>query len=83
VAATALVALLEAEPIVALAGVGYGCRDPDDNALIETAIRGGAQYLVTGDRDLIDANVAAPLNAHGVLLITARAFVAELKRRRP
>jgi uncharacterized protein len=29
------------------------CRDPDDNALIETALAGGAEYVVTGDEDLL------------------------------
>jgi len=28
------------------------CRDPDDNLVIECALAGGAQYIVTGDSDL-------------------------------
>lgn len=28
------------------------CRDPDDNLVIECALAGGAQYIVTGDPDL-------------------------------
>jgi hypothetical protein len=28
------------------------CRDPDDDIIIETAIRGRAKYLVTGDKDI-------------------------------
>lgn len=31
------------------------CRDPDDNVVIETAERGKAQFLVSGDADLWDA----------------------------
>ena len=31
------------------------CRDPDDNVVIETAERGKAQCLVSGDADLWDA----------------------------
>jgi uncharacterized protein len=29
------------------------CRDPDDNALIEAALAGGTEYIVTGDEDLL------------------------------
>ncbi len=31
------------------------CRDPDDNVVIETAERGNAQFLVSGDADLWEA----------------------------
>lgn len=30
------------------------CRDPDDNVIIETAVKGKAKYLVTGDKDITD-----------------------------
>jgi putative PIN family toxin of toxin-antitoxin system len=36
------------------------CRDPDDNRVLECAVAGGAQYLVTGDRDLLDMPPAFP-----------------------
>jgi len=29
------------------------CRDPDDDFLLETAVAGNADYLVTGDEDLL------------------------------
>lgn len=29
------------------------CRDPDDDVLIETALAGNAEYIVTGDQDLL------------------------------
>jgi len=29
------------------------CRDPDDDFLLETAVSGNADYLVTGDEDLL------------------------------
>ena len=32
------------------------CRDEKDNFLLETAIRGRADYLVTGDKDLLVLN---------------------------
>lgn len=30
------------------------CRDPDDDKFIETALAGGANYIVSGDKDLLD-----------------------------
>jgi uncharacterized protein len=29
------------------------CRDPDDNKIIETAVIGKCQYIVSGDKDLL------------------------------
>ena len=39
---------------VSIAGAKLGCRDPDDDKLLETALMGAADCLVTGDRDLLD-----------------------------
>lgn len=39
---------------VSIAGGKLGCRDPDDDKLLETALAGGADCLVTGDRDLLE-----------------------------
>ena len=30
------------------------CRDPDDNLLLALALDGGADYIVSGDKDLLD-----------------------------
>jgi uncharacterized protein len=38
---------------VAITGARMGCRDPDDDKLLETAMMGEADCLVTGDRDLL------------------------------
>ena len=38
---------------VPIAGAKLGCRDPDDDKLLETALMGAADCLVTGDRDLL------------------------------
>ena len=38
---------------VSITGAKLGCRDPDDDKLLETALLGEADYLVTGDRDLL------------------------------
>ena len=38
---------------VAIAGAKMGCRDADDDKLLETALVGEADCLVTGDGDLL------------------------------
>jgi uncharacterized protein len=38
---------------VVIAGVVHACRDPDDDKFLETAINGQADYIVTGDADLL------------------------------
>ena len=38
---------------VSISGATLGCRDPDDDKLLETALLGEADCLVTGDRDLL------------------------------
>ena len=50
---------------VSIAGAKLGCRDPDDDKLLETALMGQAECLVTGDRDLL---VMSPF--HGVPILT-------------
>ena len=39
---------------VSITGAKMGCRDPDDDMLLETALLGDADCLVTGDRDLLE-----------------------------
>ena len=46
-----LEAVSEWVPIV---GAKLGCRDPDDDKLLETALMGAADCLATGDRDLLE-----------------------------
>lgn len=45
------------------------CRDPKDNFLLDLAVSGHANYLVTGDADLLILN---PF--HGVEIISYQAF---------
>ena len=51
------------------------CSDPDDNKFLATAVRGGADYLVTGDvRDLLR------LHKHeDVTIVSPRQFLSVLK----
>ncbi|MCY4572629.1 MAG: putative toxin-antitoxin system toxin component, PIN family [Gemmatimonadetes bacterium] len=39
---------------VSIAGAKLGCRDPDDDKVLETALLGEAGCLVTGDRHLLE-----------------------------
>ena len=39
---------------VAITGAKLGCRDPGDDMILETALMGEADCLVTGDRDLLE-----------------------------
>ena len=38
------------------------CRDPKDDHLLELALSGAAEVLVTGDRDLLDLNGQFPFS---------------------
>ena len=39
---------------VSIARAKLGCRDPDDDKFLETAMMGGSDCLITGDRDLLE-----------------------------
>jgi len=44
--------LLRGEPVVPQRRITV-CRDPKDNIVLETAVAGDADYIVTGDKDLM------------------------------
>ncbi len=49
------------------------CRDPDDNQVIEAALAGRAECVVTGDEDLLS------LKGHETVeFVTPRTFLARL-----
>jgi putative PIN family toxin of toxin-antitoxin system len=56
---------------VAIAGARMGCRDPDDDKLLETALMGEADCLITGDRDLL---VMSP--CHDIPILSPADFLA-------
>ncbi len=57
------------------------CRDQDDNAVIETAIKGQAQYLITGDDDIkFDEKVASFLASHGVTVVSLSKFLSVIDK---
>jgi putative PIN family toxin of toxin-antitoxin system len=49
------------------------CRDPFDMAFLELALAGRADYLVTGDRDLLSLTIGLPCP-----VVTPDAFLAAL-----
>jgi putative PIN family toxin of toxin-antitoxin system len=55
---------------VELSGVVNACRDPDDNKLLEIAVVGRADCLVTGDQDLL---VLDPFQ--GIPILTPAGFI--------
>ena len=76
-----LVALLRARAeTTAVSGTLQLCRDPDDDLVIETALNGRADVLVTRDDDLKGAaDVAAVLARRGIAVLTVRRFLTALE----
>ena len=65
--------------VVPIVGDVRLCRDPDDDMVIETALRGHADMLVTRDEDLKGASeVADALASVGIAVVSVRRFLAAL-----
>ena len=47
------------------------CRDQDDDKIIGTALAGGCECIVTGDKDLLDLQIA-----YGIQIVSPSAFWA-------
>lgn len=59
------------------------CRDPDDDVVLETAIRGEAAYLVSRDEDVTrDPHLTEQLRTRGVHTITVQRFIDRLMSER-
>jgi putative PIN family toxin of toxin-antitoxin system len=58
------------------------CRDPDDDEILEAAIRGKSQYLVTRDDDLKrDLDLTRAARRHRARVVSVRQFLVRLSRR--
>ena len=58
------------------------CRDPDDDAILEAAIHGKSQYLVTRDDDLKrDLDLIKMARRNRVRVVTVRHFLRRLSSR--
>lgn len=53
------------------------CRDVEDNIFLDCAVAGHADYIVTGDKDLL-----ALLSFRGIHIVTPSQFLAVLRRSR-
>jgi putative PIN family toxin of toxin-antitoxin system len=61
-------------------GTVHECRDPDDDIVLETALLGSAQYVVSRDDDLKgDADLVERLRARGIQVVTVQNFLNQLK----
>lgn len=65
-----MVSFLKVAEMVSVSELVTICRDPKDDKLLELAIGGAADFLVTGDKDLLVLN---PFR--GVEIITPREFL--------
>lgn len=76
----ALISLLRRRAeVVPIVGDIRLCRDPDDDMIIETALRGHADMLVTRDDDLKDAlDVISVLAPTGIAVVSVRRFLATI-----
>lgn len=65
--------------VVPVTGRLHLCRDADDDAIIEAAVVGGADVLVTRDEDVSrDPDLTRVLETLGVRVLTVRRFIEEL-----
>lgn len=70
----AFLELLRADAILLPEALAPGvCRDPDDDGILGCAAAGSVDYLVTGNRDLLEVG-----RHEGVRIITGREFLAVL-----
>ncbi len=53
-----------------ISGARMGCRDPEDDKILETALMGDAECIVTGDRDLLVMSAF-----RGIPIVTPREFL--------
>jgi predicted nucleic acid-binding protein len=57
------------------------CRDKDDNFVIETAIKGQAQYIVTRDDDIkFDKTVASFLERYDIAISSIAKFLSRIQK---
>ncbi|MCZ0942870.1 MAG: putative toxin-antitoxin system toxin component, PIN family [Gammaproteobacteria bacterium] len=58
---------------VSITNAKMGCRDPDDDKFLETALMGNADCIVTGDRDVLDMPAF-----HSISILAPSEFLSRL-----
>jgi putative PIN family toxin of toxin-antitoxin system len=78
----ALLALIrEQAEVVAVTGTLALCRDPKDDIVLETAVVGGADTLVTRDDDLKgESDLVRALSERGVAVLSVQRFLDAIGR---
>jgi len=67
--------------VVEISGELKICRDPDDDEILEAAIRGKSQYLVTRDDDLKrDLDLIKMARRNRLRVVSVRQFLRRLSR---
>jgi putative PIN family toxin of toxin-antitoxin system len=66
-----LVALLKETELIEITEAVTDCRDAKDNKFLELAVSGGADYIISGDEDLLILN---PFR--GIPVLTPRGFIS-------
>lgn len=76
-----LILIEERSEHVLLSGDVKICRDNDDNLIIETAVKGQAEYLVTRDDDIkLDKEVSLFLSKYGISVLTIAIFLSLIEK---
>jgi uncharacterized protein len=75
--------LRAAAEVFEVTGAVRVCRDPKDDVVIETAVRGSAAYVVSEDQDLHAREVIEALRAWNCRVLTVTEFLAELLANEP
>lgn len=68
-----MVSFLKVAEMVEVTEAVAVCRDPKDDKFLELAVSGGAEFLITGDRDLLALN-----SFRGIEIITPQDFLERL-----
>lgn len=68
-----LVALLKETELVEVTEAVFDCRDAEDNKFLELAVSGKADYIVSGDQDLL---VLGPFR--GIPVLTPKEFLSNV-----
>jgi putative PIN family toxin of toxin-antitoxin system len=76
-----LILIEERSEHVLLSGDINICRDKDDNVVIETAIMGQADFLITRDDDIkFDKAVSSFLKKYGISVISIAKFITHINK---